>query len=337
MYNLRLTVSKIEDCFARAGAGGGGFGPGGGGFGFGGGGSGGAPDPAQDLAYRAQTASSLYSQDLSGVVVMLTPKDFGKYASGRSANRALIERCNQSTEFHFDDIETQLKQIEADLPKAPNGEPILKEGDFFVTKHSNLPMIHLVFHLVIEDDSLNADVNGRSPLITGYRNILRTAARCDVHSLTLPLLLVPDEMVANYASSSNTTNTGSSGPPSAGFGNMVASLTSGITGGNSAAASFLSSSSSSAGITSGTPSTTNNSSITSATPTSTVNSQQQQQHGNVTTQPPPPPLEQVVYRRAELVLKHTKGLIMEHTRATKHSGDSSGVDKHSRSLVFVLP
>lgn len=26
-----------------------------------------------------------------------------------------------------------------------------RSGDFFITKHSNLPMIHVVFHLIVSD------------------------------------------------------------------------------------------------------------------------------------------------------------------------------------------
>ncbi|RKO91274.1 hypothetical protein BDK51DRAFT_27427, partial [Blyttiomyces helicus] len=92
MYNLRLQVSDLQSVFNPP------------------------TDAAQEMAYRAQTASSIYSQSLSGVVVLLTPKDFAKYSRNRSCNHVFIRRCKRSTEFHFDSVETQLKRIEAELP-----------------------------------------------------------------------------------------------------------------------------------------------------------------------------------------------------------------------------
>lgn len=43
---------------------------------------------------------------------------------------ALFERCQQSTEFHFDDIETQLTAVEKDFLK-PDGTSSLQEGLLF--------------------------------------------------------------------------------------------------------------------------------------------------------------------------------------------------------------
>ncbi|KAJ3299844.1 hypothetical protein HK104_006581 [Borealophlyctis nickersoniae] len=227
MYNLRLQVSSFDDVFRPP------------------------ADPAQELAVRAQTANSLYSHSLSGVIVLLSPKDFAKYGGRRTVNRVFVHRCSRSTEFHFDDFETQLEQVEAELPKNEAGETVLQEGDFFVTKHSNLPQINVVFHLIV-DESSQTELTGRSPIISGYRSILRAAHRWDVHSITLPLLLLPDDPDTSMMS--------------------VAALS-----------------------------------------------------------------DNAIYKRAELVLKSTKGLIVEYSRLTKHAGDSSGIEKHGRSLVFVLP
>lgn len=139
MYNLRLLVSRLDDVFQGS-------------FGMGQ-----LPSeilPAQEAAYRAQTASSLYQCDLSGVIILLKAKDFAKYAQGKSANRGsvcrvrlmtwylfstlltvdyfspkvFIEKCKKSTEFHFSSIESQIKQIETDLPKDETGAPMLQEG-----------------------------------------------------------------------------------------------------------------------------------------------------------------------------------------------------------------
>lgn len=101
-----------------------------------------------------------------------------------------------------------------------------------------------------EFSAARTEISGRSDVITGYRSILRVAHKWDVHTLTIPLLLMPNQ-------------TDVSGSP------------------------VLS--------------------------------------------------DNAMQKRAELVLKSTKGLIMEHSRLTKHAGDSSGVERHARTLVFVLP
>ncbi|KAJ3216156.1 hypothetical protein HDU67_009883 [Dinochytrium kinnereticum] len=183
---------------------------------------------------------------------MLEARDFKKYSLGKSANRAFMQKCKRSTEFHFEDIETQLSRIEDQFEKNEDGEPIVEEGDFFITKHSNIPQIHLIFHLVIGEDW---DLTSRSAVINGYRSILRVAYKCDVNHITAPLLLLPE-------SEQDAKNV-----------------------------------------------TPNTLSISETT----------------------------IYKRAEMVLKSTKGLITENSRASKHAGDSSGMDKHVRSFQFLLP
>lgn len=66
----------------------------------------------------------------------------------------------------------------------------LKTGDFFITKHSNLLQSHVIFHLVT-DETINSatDINSRHEVILGLRNILKTASRHDVSTLTIPVLL----------------------------------------------------------------------------------------------------------------------------------------------------
>ncbi|KAI9203883.1 uncharacterized protein BJ171DRAFT_508553 [Polychytrium aggregatum] len=168
IYNLRLQVSRISAQFSRK------------------------LEPEQQVACLTQTTTSLYSDDLSAAIVLLTPQQFATYASGNSANKELIRKCQRSTEFHFNEIDIQLKEIERRLPQDERGQPLLEEGDFFITKHSNLPLIHVVFHLIIGDESLRGEMSPRSPILEGYRNILRTCHRCEIYNVSVPLLLVPD-------------------------------------------------------------------------------------------------------------------------------------------------
>jgi hypothetical protein len=60
-----------------------------------------------------------------------------------------INICNESTEFHFDDIITQLNDAKRDF----NGK--MQTGDIFITRHSNLAFVHIVFHLAVEKKNSN--------------------------------------------------------------------------------------------------------------------------------------------------------------------------------------
>lgn len=65
----------------------------------------------------------------------------------------------------------------------------LQTGDVFITRHSNLAQVHVIFHMVSDDSILSKDMNSRHPVLLGLRNILKTACSHDVTSLTIPLLL----------------------------------------------------------------------------------------------------------------------------------------------------
>lgn len=60
----------------------------------------------------------------------------------------LNELTNQTTDFHFESLETQLKFYNQNKIE-------LKPGDFLLTRHSNLNAAHVVFHLVCNQGSLN--------------------------------------------------------------------------------------------------------------------------------------------------------------------------------------
>ncbi len=82
-------------------------------------------------------------------------------------------------------------------------------GDFFISKHSNMSQVHVIFHLASnekkdKDSSLNTmmspisptkttlklpDLSSRHPVILGLRNILKTCISNNITTLTLPLLL----------------------------------------------------------------------------------------------------------------------------------------------------
>jgi len=235
MYNIRIMVQNFDNIFKIP------------------------KNNEQQMAYFAQTASSLYSDNINGVIVLLTPSDWPKYAIGESANKTLIQQCKRTTEFHFDDIEKQLCTIEKTLPKDKNGKPILNEGDFFVTCHSNLPLIHVVFHLVVNDaHNAATELYSRSKCINGYKNILSYAHKYDINNLTIPLLILPKDQINNLMEKSR----------------------------KQKVTSFK---------------------------------------------------DSVLNQYIEVLLKNTKVYMIESSRMIKHSLDSSGTERNSRTLQFILP
>ncbi|KAI9269203.1 hypothetical protein BDA99DRAFT_417379, partial [Phascolomyces articulosus] len=148
-------------------------------------------DPTREMAYKAQTSTKLYTNHLSAIVVLVELSELNRsrdqqgtafgwrqYRTGKGSNKALFERCQHSTEFHFPDIESQLTSIEQDFGERPES---LQEGSFFITRHSNLPLTQVVFHLVTDSD--------------GLLNIMRLTTRYDISSLSIPLLLLPDKFL----------------------------------------------------------------------------------------------------------------------------------------------
>ena len=109
--------------------------------------------------------------------------------------------CEQSTEFHFSKLDDQLAQISASLERANQANQHtrhtcadaynLRSGEVYVTRHSNLAEVHVVFHLVVDDSvqTLQSDLSSRHPVILGVRNILKACFHYDIHTVTLPLLL----------------------------------------------------------------------------------------------------------------------------------------------------
>ncbi|KAJ3297949.1 hypothetical protein HDU79_001285 [Rhizoclosmatium sp. JEL0117] len=231
----------------------------------------------EQKALRAQTAAGLYSNTLSGCILLVKASQLEGYGRGRTANRDIMMRCRQATEFHFDDVEIQIKKA----MDAREGGGVVQEGDFFVTKHSNIPQVHVLFHLIVGEDDSVKELTSQSPVMTGYRNILKIAHLHDVNLLIVPMLFLPGSVSSKNKSAreSKSSTTSSSRPNSA---------------------------------------NTSPSRSSTELPGFLENSA-------------------AVQKRVETVLKSTKGLIIEQTRSAKHSGDSSGVDKRSRSIQFVIP
>ena len=153
---------------------------------------------------RLQTALGLYSNDLCGLV-LLSDNHLGSYSG---ITKELCSICQLTTEFHFPPIDEQLEKIRDDVKdavawrqarqkegnesqtKKSTNSKSLQTGDVYITRHSNLAQVHVIFHMVVNDSLRSGDINSRHPAILGLRNILKTACCNDVTTLTIPVLLV---------------------------------------------------------------------------------------------------------------------------------------------------
>lgn len=191
MYNLRLAVLPADNWFRP-------------------------PNVTEELPLRAQTAQELYGNNLSGVVVVVTRSEFiswrvaarlaprTKPILGTGVLRSIFDAAQRTTEFHFDPLHEQFRAIESDLDLQDGSNPMdsVAEGDVFVTRHGNLPLVHTVFYLIMDEEhhpsalneqgQTNAELTPRTPLVSGYRNLLRVASACDVNNLIIPLFLLPE-------------------------------------------------------------------------------------------------------------------------------------------------
>lgn len=133
---------------------------------------------------RIQTAMSLYSNSLTGLVLLVD----NRVNNYTGIKKEFSDICEQSADFHFPSFEEQLDDIRQHVSKTnPAGN--LQVGDFYVTKHSNLSQVHVVFHLVSDESVLSADINSRHSIMLGLRNVLKTAYMSDVCTFSMPLLL----------------------------------------------------------------------------------------------------------------------------------------------------
>ncbi|XP_062960272.1 protein C12orf4 homolog isoform X3 [Cynocephalus volans] len=128
--------------------------------------------------------------------------------------------CQECTDFHFPRIEEQLEVVQQVVLYArtqrrsklkesydtgnQNGESDDKTknaersylnilpGEFYITRHSNLSEIHVVFHLCVDDNVKSGNITARDPAIMGLRNILKVCCTHDITTISIPLLLVHD-------------------------------------------------------------------------------------------------------------------------------------------------
>ncbi|KAM9352482.1 ferry endosomal RAB5 effector complex subunit 3 isoform 2-T2 [Symphorus nematophorus] len=120
---------------------------------------------------RLQTALSLYSSSLCGLVLLVDNR-VNSY-SGIKRGQLMNGGDDKS------------KNVER------NPSNILP-GEFYISRHSNLSEVHVVFHLCVDDNVRSGNITARDPAIMGLRNILKVCCTHDITTVTIPLLLVHD-------------------------------------------------------------------------------------------------------------------------------------------------
>ncbi|KAK1340829.1 hypothetical protein QTO34_017223 [Cnephaeus nilssonii] len=166
--------------------------------------------------HRLQTALSLYSTSLCGLVLLVD----NRINSYSGIKRDFATVCQECTDFHFPRIEEQLEVVQQVVLYArTQRRSKLKEshdsgnrnggsedksknadrnylnilpGEFYITRHSNLSEIHVAFHLCVDDNVKSGNITARDPAIMGLRNILKVCCTHDITTISIPLLLVHD-------------------------------------------------------------------------------------------------------------------------------------------------
>ncbi|KAF3689109.1 Protein C12orf4 -like protein [Channa argus] len=167
---------------------------------------------------RLQTALSVYSTSLCGLVLLVDNR-VNSYSGIKREFATVAKEC---TDLHFPCLEEQLEEVQQvvlyaraqrsskqkDQPVVSfneitrNGEDKSKNvernssnilpGEFYISRHSNLSEVHVVFHLCVDDNVRSGNITARDPAIMGLRNILKVCCTHDITTVTIPLLLVHD-------------------------------------------------------------------------------------------------------------------------------------------------
>merc|ERR1712166_17743 len=138
---------------------------------------------------RVQTLMSLYGEELSGVVLIIDTD----MSYSTPSPKALVEKCQKAPELHFDTFNTQTSVLDVKLKE----EGGLQPGDFFITHHSCLEHVHVIFHLAAgrNDVVFNPDapdLYDKAPILSGLSRILMAANQSGVASLAIPIMLLDD-------------------------------------------------------------------------------------------------------------------------------------------------
>lgn len=157
------------------------------------------------LSHGDNSSDSIYSSNLTAMVLIADPSmacDSPTYAD-------FFALASLSTELHFESAHDQIEAIRSQvlppseeiiLPygasRTPSAPPQkLQPGDFFVTTHSNLGKVQVVFHMVGERQNME---QSWPQLLAGLKNIMTVASHYDITTLSVPIHLVEPEFKHLY-------------------------------------------------------------------------------------------------------------------------------------------
>ncbi|KAM3183345.1 hypothetical protein ACTXT7_010530 [Hymenolepis weldensis] len=173
-----------------------------------------------NLAERLSSALTIYSNELTGLVILVDSQIFQSKDQQR-----LAEVCEMSTDFHFPELDRQLFEMKEAVRYLPDSDLFSREspvyetspvstpkshpkpGDVYLTRHSNLRAseiggnagggggVEVVFHVVADNvcavakESLESPASPSLPsyLHTALSTVLRVCSQHDITTLSLPL------------------------------------------------------------------------------------------------------------------------------------------------------
>jgi len=106
----------------------------------------------------------------------------------RSANRS--RRLAKNSIGYTSPFFPYFSSSQQDFEDDNEDEGILRIGDVYLTKHSNLSSVQIIFHLVGDDKLEKEEISSRHPCVAGLHNIVRLSSRFAIRNISLPLLLV---------------------------------------------------------------------------------------------------------------------------------------------------
>jgi hypothetical protein len=155
-----------------------------------------------ELIVRASAMEGLVGDRCSALVSNCYPcigesgTEYFEFTSRDYSKIALDAMQTCAPELHFDDLDDQVERIAKAFPETPG------IGDYFVTKHSNLSRIHLIYHLITQEARLTTSMTefgGSAPssptpksfeyeaLMKGFDSIVHSLDECCTRDLSLIL------------------------------------------------------------------------------------------------------------------------------------------------------
>uniref|UniRef100_A0A1I7XND2 Macro domain-containing protein n=1 Tax=Heterorhabditis bacteriophora TaxID=37862 RepID=A0A1I7XND2_HETBA len=151
--------------------------------------------PSHDVDWGSvlQMSMSLYGRSLCALILFV-PREPLWHTSSRSCKlfRLFLDfsETRDANCWRVDCLSSSENSEKRELQEVMRNDETLSIGDVYITRHSNLRDVQIVFHLVIDDQLLTSDISSRHPCLNGIRNIIRLSSRLGVTSIHIPLLLI---------------------------------------------------------------------------------------------------------------------------------------------------